>query len=99
MAEPHGSGEHGNSDARKALKSCPCGGCASGRALAHVTDKKQILWKTNSLSTQCLQLQRARLVQRSCSREHTVDAKKGEMEGTCAKRVKQSVQELGAEVI
>ena len=91
--------QSGNSDARRVLKSSPCGGCASGRALAHVTDKKNSLWNKNSLSTQRLQLQGARLVKRSCSPERTVDAKKGEMEGTCAKMVKQSVQELGAEVI
>ena len=80
-------------DARRALKSSPCGGCAGGRAIAHATGNRNYVWNRHALSTAGLLEQGARLVQRSGIPDSMIDGEKiGELEGSYAEKVKHSVR-------
>ena len=85
-------------DERRALKSSPCQGSAGGRALAHATGNKNFLWNRHSLSTEGLQVQGAKVVQRSCIPGHMIDTGRlGEMEGTYAEKLRRSVRGFGGD--
>ena len=87
-----------DNDERRALKSSPCLGSVGGRAMVHATGNRNFLWNKHSLSTEGLQVQGARLVQRSSVPAHMVEAERiGEMEGTYAKRLQQSLLWAGGE--
>ena len=83
-------------DARRALKSSPCGGCAGGRAVAHATGNSNYVWNRHVLSTAGLREQGAKLVQRSSIPESLIDRNKiGELEGSYADKVMRCVREWG----